>query len=85
MNGTFTWSKVESFNTNLTATNICEDGVHPNASGIQLLMEKLWGYFSKNFFLKKIFLWGYFSNSEIKPRKRIRKIMDVWVKILTVS
>ena len=62
---------------NLTATNICEDGVHPNASGIQLLMEKLWGYSSKN--------GQTISNSEIKPRKIIRKLMDVWVKILTVS
>ena len=45
MDGSFPWSKVECVNTNLTATNISDDGMHPNASGIQLLVENLRGFF----------------------------------------
>ena len=41
LDGILPWSKVECVNTNLTANNICDDGVHPNASGIQLLVENL--------------------------------------------
>ena len=67
--GTFPWSKIECVNTNLTSTNICDDGVHPNASGIQLQVENLMGYFSKNGLTT--------STAEIKPWKIVCKPQDV--------
>ena len=69
MDGTFRGSKFECVNTNLTATNICDDGVYQNASGFQLLVENLRSCFSKNGLT--------ISNAEIKPRKIVQKPKDV--------
>ena len=64
LDGIFPWSKVECVNNNLTANNICDDGVHPNASGIQLLVENL-----RFFFLKKVLPFPI----QVKPRKIVGK------------
>ena len=45
--GTLPWSKLKCVKTNLITANFSDEGVHPNSSGIQLLVENLWNNFSK--------------------------------------